>query len=297
MKNKAEKFISNILFLFIFVPSCLLILFFLVIPVFVTLQYSLTNMSLVGQSNVDVSFIGIDNYVRLFTSGIFYKSLTNTLLLVICSAIIGQQCIGFGVAYLLQFTNHFFRKIVRFSLSMGWLLPEIVVAFIFFYLFSAEGLINTFVYMKGYSGVSWLHRYGMLIILLADIWRNVAFSVTTYEGFFSSLQSEWYEAASIDGASFFQKKIKITLPHLIKPALSSILFCVLRTIGMFSLIFLLTGGGPANSTNTLSLYIFQNTIAVSTIGYGAAIGFSTFIILSIISFMFVTVNNERSSYE
>ncbi|HPX27886.1 MAG TPA: sugar ABC transporter permease [Treponemataceae bacterium] len=293
MIKKTKKVLHKVLPLLVLLPAFFLMFIFLFVPLIVTLQYSLTNMSLLGQSNNYVSFIGLDNYIRLFTSGVFYRSLANTFLLILFSAILGQQLLGGVIAYLLQKTNYVFRKFIRFSLTMGWLLPDIVVAFLFFYMFSAEGLVNFVLFSRNISGISWLFTFGLPILLIADIWSNTAFSVTTYEGFFSSLHREWYEAAAIDGASSFSMCINITIPLIIKPALSNILFCILRTVGIFSLVFLLTGGGPANSTNVISLYIYQNSIAVSSIGYGAAIGFVTFIIVTIISQAFVTVNKAR----
>lgn len=297
MKTKKTNVLSHVVMFLVLLPAILLMLFFLFIPFLISLQYSFTNISLIGQNTAEVSFIGIDNYLRLFTSPGFYKSCLNTFILILFSAIIGQQILGFCIAYLLQFTNYYFRKVLQFSISLGWLLPDIVVAFIFYYIFSPEGLINTLLQVRNLTGQSWLHSYGMLIILIADVWSKVAFSVSTYEEFFASLQSEWYEAASIDGASGIQKNINITVPLLIKPAFSNILFCALRTIGVFSLVFLLTGGGPANATNTISLYIFQNTIALSSIGYGASIGVVVFFILFIVSFTFTKINNQSDFYE
>jgi multiple sugar transport system permease protein len=271
----------------------LLMMFFLVLPVVVALFLALTDLSLIGQQRDYVSFVGFDNFYRLFRDQVFYRSLSNTFLVILFSGVIGQQLLGLITARLMQHRHPFFRRIIRTSMLAGWLIPDVVVAFIFYLLFAVEGSVNMVLLQAGAAGIPWLYEHPLAIIIVADIWSNAAYSVVMYEQSFDNISPELYDSARLDGASGFILFSYVTVPLLLPDIRANTMFITLRSIGVFTLVFLLTGGGPAQSTSTLSLYLFQNTISLSTIGFGASAGCVLLILVSALGLIYRRVDSHE----
>jgi multiple sugar transport system permease protein len=264
-KNETKK---AILFL---APAILLVMVFYAFPTILSVFYSFTNKTLIGTNSKNWSFIGLANYKQMFTDGPFWISFINTIILLVGSAIIGQQVLGFLLADLMDKANPLVRKVSGLFVLLGWVSPEVVVSFIFFAFFSKDGSINSLFVAMGGSPIAWLFDHAMLSVVIANIWRGTAFSMLMYQSALGNVDKSVKEAAKIDGAGRFTQLTKITLPMISGSVMTNTILITLQTLGLFGLIYALTGGGPGYDTTTLPVYMYIKAFSAYQLGYGTAI--------------------------
>lgn len=264
---KKTKFRTTFLFL---LPSFLLIFVFFALPVFVTVFYSFTNKTLVGVKAVNWNFVGIDNYKFMFSDSRFFTSLKNTIVFLFFSALVGQQVLGFTLAYLMEKKSAMLRRFVGTAVLLGWVTPEVVVSFIFFAFLNTEGSLNSVLAMFGFKPVAWLFDYAMISIIFANIWRGTAFSMLIFQSALGNVNQSTRESARIDGANTFQILFRIILPLISGSIVTNTILITLQTIGLFGLIYALTGGGPGFDTTTVPIYMYNKAFSAYQLGYGTA---------------------------
>lgn len=253
------------------VPAVLLLAVFLLGPIIWSFYSSLTNVALTGPHAKDPEFIGLDNYVRLARDPVFPLSLWLTIVFVVGSAIVGQNVIGFAIAFLMMRANRFVVGLVGVVVVTAWILPEIVAAFVAYSFFNKDGTLNQLLAVGGVSGPTWLFSFPMLAIILANMWRGTAFSMLVYRAALNDVPVDVTEAAMMDGASGRQRLVYITIP-MIKGAITTTLMLItLQTLSVFTLIWVMTAGGPGNQSTTLPVMAYQEAFRFSDIGYGTAI--------------------------
>lgn len=291
MKTHVKK---NIVFWLSISPTLLLIFFFFIIPAFGSLFYSLTDQKLAGQAIDDVSFIGIDNYIRIFTDTSLHKAIKNTCIL-LTSTLIIQQSLGLLLALQLQKQSGWLKKIIHACLYSGWLMPEVVIAFTFFLLFSVDGNINSILSAIHRTGPIWFIDYPLVVIICALIWAGTANALLVFENALSLIPESVFLAAKSDGASKIKIFIHITIPFL-KPSITQNSFTsILNTLGLFGIIYMLTGGGPLFNSVNLPVLIFRIAITGSETGYGLSLSFLFFICSMILSFYSISHYKDQSS--
>ncbi len=221
-----------------------------------------------------MEFIGFKNFVRLFNDELFFKSLFNTL--VFLSIHIPLQI--FIALFFAQLLNQkikmkgFFRALYFLPVVVS----GVVVTILWQQMYAYEtGLINQVLVKAGLKRIPWLvsPELAMPSIAVMATWKNVGFYIVIFLAGLQNIPQELYEAAEIDGASGFQKFFKITLPML-NPTV--VLVVVLSTIGGFSLFiepYIMTGGGPMDSTLSAMLYIYNQAFYFNHMGYAATLGF------------------------
>lgn len=256
-------------FLFLF-PSFLLIFVFFALPVFVTVFYSFTNKTLVGVKAQNWNFIGLDNYKFMFSDSRFFISLKNTIVFLFFSALVGQQVLGFTLAYLMERKSAALRRFVGTAVLLGWITPEVVVSFIFFAFLNTEGSLNSVLALFGLKPVAWLFDYAMISVIFANIWRGSAFSMLIFQSALGNVGQSVRESARIDGANTFQILFRIILPLISGSIVTNTILITLQTIGLFGLIYALTGGGPGFDTTTVPIYMYNKAFSAYQLGYGTA---------------------------
>ncbi|MFN3134413.1 MAG: carbohydrate ABC transporter permease [Candidatus Kryptonium sp.] len=221
-----------------------------------------------------MEFIGFKNFVRLFNDELFFKSLFNTL--VFLSIHIPLQI--FIALFFAQLLNQkikmrgFFRSLYFLPVVVS----GVVVTILWQQMYAYEtGLINQVLVKAGLKRIPWLvsPEFAMPSIAVMATWKNVGLYIVIFLAGLQSIPRELYEVAEIDGASNFQKFFKITLPML-NPTV--VLVVVLSTIGGFSLFiepYIMTGGGPMDSTLSAMLYIYNQAFYFNHMGYAATLGF------------------------
>ena len=251
-------------------PTLLVLLVMTAYPLIFTFVYSFTDYNyLKGTENA--SFVLFDNYVSLFKNGYFQQAVWNTIKFTILAVVL-EMALGLLIAV---FVNSLKRgqKIMRTLLLLPYLLPAVTVALSWRMMLSANyGIINQFLKGLGLPVFNWFMdtKTAFGTILLIDVWQNVPFVFLLLYASLQSVSENQYEAARIDGAGFFQQFWYITLPN-IKGSLA--LCALLRTIDTFRLfekVNVLTGGGPAGTTTTITQFLYTYGIKSLDFGFGSA---------------------------
>jgi multiple sugar transport system permease protein len=233
-------------------------------------------------------FVGLGNFARMLTDGQFHVGLVNTAVFTV-SAVTAEFLLGLGLALL------FDRYVRRFNflktvLMMPMMLPPIAVAITWKLIYQPQfGVLNEVMFRLGLPTQAWAGDadLAMFTIILADVWEWTPFFFLLMLAGLASLPVEPYEAAEIDGASAWRQFWDLTLPFL-KPVITiALLLRTMDAMRLFDLVFILTGGGPADATKVLSLYIFQVAFRFVDIGYAAAISLFILAVTTVLSTWFI----------
>lgn len=252
-------------------PAIVLLVIFLLGPVISSFYGSFTDASLTGSAAQGASFVGFQNYAELFADPDFPKSVMLTLVFLVASAIIGQNVIGLGLAILMRSGNPFARGMVGTFVVTAWVLPEIVASFAAYAFFNDTGTLNTMLGFLGIEGTNWLYATPMLAVILANIWRGTAFSMLVYSAALQDVPPEITESAEVDGARGWQRLVFITIPMIRRSISTNLMLTTLQTLSVFTLIFVMTGGGPGTDSSTLPVLAYQEAFQFGKLGFGTAI--------------------------
>jgi multiple sugar transport system permease protein len=291
-KQKRQKVKAAIFFM----PSILLIGIFFIGPMLMTIFFSFTNISLTGSAAQAMKFVGFQNFIEIFKDPKLGSVLKNTMIFLVFSGIIGQQLLGFILAYLMKGKGRVIRKFVGFTVVAGWITPEIVAAFMFSAFFADAGTLNKILEMFGLSPISWLFTFPMTCVVIANIWKGSAYSMMMFQASLDNISEDITEAAQIDGANGFQILTRITIPMIKSTMATTFVIVTLSTLGAFGLVFAMTGGGPAIATTTLSIFMYQKAFIAYQIGYGMAIALFILLIgicLSLIYTRLIRANEKN----
>ncbi|GAA1832740.1 sugar ABC transporter permease [Agromyces salentinus] len=252
-------------------PAIVLLVIFLLGPVISSFYGSFTDASLTGASAQGSSFVGFQNYAELFADPDFPKSVMLTLVFLVASAIIGQNVIGLGLALLMRSSSGIARGLVGTFVVTAWVLPEIVASFAAYAFFNDTGTLNTMLAWAGLEGTNWLYATPMLAVILANIWRGTAFSMLVYSAALQDVPAEITESAEVDGARGWQRLAFITVPMIRRSITTNLMLTTLQTLSVFTLIFVMTGGGPGTDSSTLPVLAYQEAFQFGQLGFGTAI--------------------------
>ncbi|WP_084074253.1 carbohydrate ABC transporter permease [Demequina sp. NBRC 110052] len=268
-------------------PAVLLLAAFLLGPIVFSFYGSFTDRALTGASAANPQFIGFDNYIELFTSGEFWQSVWLTVIFVFASAVIGQNVLGMALAVLMRQATGLLRALVSGIVVTAWVLPEIVAAFALYATLSQDGTLNVVLGWFGLEGTSWLYYFPMLSVIVANIWRGTAFSMMNYHAALAEVPPELDEAAHVDGATGWQRFTRVTIPFIRRSISTNLLLTTLQTLGVFTLIWVMTGGGPGTSSSTLPVLAYQEAFRFAQVGYGTAIATVTLMIGALFSIVYI----------
>ena len=260
----------NVLGLLFMLPAGVLLLFFLTYPLGLGVWLGFTDAKIgrVGE------WIGIENYEYLVTDSVFRLSVFNTFVYTVVASVI-KFALGLWLALLLN-KNIPFKSFVRAIVLLPFIVPTVLSAIAFWWIYDAQFSIVSWVLVKmglidqyiNFLGEPNLARMSTII---ANIWRGVPFVAICLLAGLQTIPPSMYEAASIDGASPFQQFRHVTLPML-SPIIAVVMtFSVLFTFTDFQLIWVLTRGGPINATHLMATLSFQRAIPGGALGEGAAI--------------------------
>lgn len=252
-------------------PAVLLLLVFLAGPVAWAFHASLTNAGLTGRTARNPQWIGLENYARLLGDEDFPLSLLVTLVFVVGSAVVGQNLLGLALAVLMRQARPAVSASVGTAVVAAWVLPEIVAAFAAYAYFSRDGTLNQFLEGLGLEGADWLYSFPLAAVMAANVWRGTAFSMLVYRAALNDVPAEVAEAAQMDGATGWQRLAFITLPIIRGSIATNLMLVTLQTLAVFTLIWVMTSGGPANASATLPVLAYVEAFRFGDIGYGAAV--------------------------
>jgi multiple sugar transport system permease protein len=282
---KARERLSGYLLV---VPSAALLAAVALAPIAMTAWLSLFRLVVVFHEK---RFIGLDNYRFLLHDARFWTAFGNTAYFALVS-VLGELVAGLGLALLLD-SRAPGRWILRAAVLVPWAIPAAVSAKIWAWLFNPEyGLLTA---LLPFHGVNWLGTPGYAIhaAILVDVWKTTPFVALLLFAALRSIPDDVYRAAQIDGAKATRVLFSITLP-LLRPAILVVL--VLRTLDAFRVfdsIYVLTAGGPANTTETLSIYAYKTLMSQGDFGYGSALSVATFACVLAVSGLYLGLLGHR----
>jgi ABC-type sugar transport system permease subunit len=276
-------------YLFISIPVVSLIVF-LLIPMAVSLWWSLNDYTGLSAAK----FVGLNNYIKLITDDkIFSRGLVNTTLFVLLGMSIGPS-LGLLTALMLN-QNVRFRSLFRTAYYLPVMTSLVVVSTIWVMLYNQNGLFNTVLENLGLQRVGWLSNphVALVSVVIASIWQGFGFETVIFLAALQSIPRELYEAAMMDGAASWARFRYITLPSLKPVILFVYIIGIIGSYQVFDQIFVMTSGGPINSTTTIVYYLF-NRFMNHKLGYASAIAYILFAILVIFSYLQMRLSRERA---
>lgn len=249
-------------------PAFFLLIVLFLIPAAYAVYLGFTNLTLVGPTAVHWGFTGMANVTRLRTDTTFTASLWLTAFFVVGS-IIGVVIFGYLLASLMMRAQSWIRIIIGGVVVVAWMMPAITAGMTWYASTTAGG---TFATLTGLSQSDFLSTQPLLIVTLANIWSQTGFAMLVIGAALRNIPGEILEAAEMENASASQRLRKIVLP-ILRPTMTAVVLLVaLLSLANFSLIYVMTQGGPGNATNILPLYSYQQAFQFNNLGYGALIG-------------------------
>ena len=261
---------ANALGFIFMLPAAAILLVFLTYPLGLGMWLGLTDTK-IGRDGV---FIGLDNYVSLFNDSVFWLSVFNTVFYTAVASFF-KFFLGLWLALLLN-ENIRFKSFMRAILLLPWIVPTTLSAIAFWWIYDSQFSIISWVLVKfgvidkyiNFLGDGWNARFS---VIAANIWRGIPFVAISLLAGLQTISPSLYEAATIDGASPWQRFRHITYP-LLTPIIAIVMtFSVLFTFTDFQLIYVITRGGPVNATHLMATLSFQRAIPGGQLAEGAAI--------------------------
>lgn len=235
-------------------------------------------------------FVGLEHYAFLAADARFWGAVRVTMLFTVLSVGL-ELLLGVAVALALR-GQRVGRRSALALLLLAWALPGVVTARLFEWLYHpAAGLVNVALGL----GLNWLGDPTLALpaLILADVWRTMPFVALFCYARLLTIPPAVYEAAAVDGAAPLATFRFVTLPLLAPVLLVTLLFRTLDALRAFDLMFVLTGGGPAGTTETLTVYAYRSLFQTLRLGFGAAIGVVVFALVMLVAAAYLNVLRRR----
>jgi multiple sugar transport system permease protein len=248
-------------------PALILLVVFLLYPIGYLLFISFTAGSFTADG---IRWVGIKNYWRLILNPDFWQVLGNTVYFTIAT-VIPSLVIPLGLAVLLN-RSFALRGLLRSAYFIPSIISLVASGLGFRWLFQTEGPVNALLQSIGIPEIPWLGDtfWAMPVLILLSIWKQLGFNMVVFIAGLQAIPPSRYEAAELDGANAWQQFWYITLPGLRPTLIFAIVTTVIFTLRSFEQVYVITGGGPVNSTNLLVYYIYQEAFGQFDFGYAAA---------------------------
>ena len=293
MNNKTT---FNAAYIFL-APALSAIFVFFFIPVLAAFIISFTDFDIYALGDIStVRFVGLSNYLKLFDDPLFFTALKNTFYFVIMSGPL-SIAVSLGAALLLNSKLVKYKSIFRLSYFIPVVTTLVAVAIVWRFIYHPKfGIINYLLSLIGIAPIDWLGEpsTAMPAIVIMSVWKNFGYNMIIFIAGLQNIPEDLYEAASIEGASEWQQFKSITLPML---APTTIFISIITMIGYFQLFaepYVMTQGGPLNSTLSIVQFMYQEGFRWWNMGYSAAIAFVLFFIIMIGTIVQLKVQKSSS---
>lgn len=278
-----QKILSNKKAIILFMsPTMLLMAVFVVVPICMSVYYSLLDWDGIGQG----TFVGIQNYIEMLGDERFLNSVKNSLLYAACSLLI-QLPISLILAIVVANVSKG-EKFYRTTFFIPVIISSVVIGQLWQKVYNGDyGLLNAFLSMIGIQGQDWLGQESTALIaaFVPNLWQYIGYHMLIMYAGIKSISPDINEAARIDGANRLQIAWKITIP-LLKPIIQvCVTFSLIGALKIFDLIYVLTGGGPFFSTEVPTIYMYKTIFDSFNYGYGSAIAIFVIIECMILTFV------------
>ena len=269
-------------YLFLLPAVAVLIVFFF-IPFFQTFGLSFFDYS---SSIYNPTFNGIDNYIKLFKEPIFYKVMFNTFLYLVIAV---PFLVTFPL-FLAILINQKIRGITLYKilLYLPVIVSIVVAAIAFKWLYAGQGLLNYILTLFHLEPIGWLvdTKWALFSVAIVTIWKGIGYYMMIYLASLMSVPQDLYEACDIDGANFLTKHLTVTIPHIMPTIALVSTISTISAMKVFAEIYVMTKGGPLNSTKTIVYYIYERAFENLDLGYASALA----VVLLIVVMVFSLIN-------
>jgi multiple sugar transport system permease protein len=265
-------------------PAVLLLGIFIAYPFLMGIWLSLSNTS-VGREG---EFVGLANFAKAWSDSIFQTAFQNTFFYTFWATVF-KFVLGLWLALLLN--RHFrFKRLVRASMLLPFIIPTVLSTFAWRWMFDPTfSVLNWVLYQTGFIVVKLPFLsdgdWAMWCAIVVNTWRGMPFFAITLLAGLQTINPDLHEAAALDGANGWRRFWHVTWPLLKPVTVVVVVFSVIQTFSDFQLIYVLTGGGPANSTHLLATYAYQLGVGAGLLGEGAAISLFMFPVLFAVVWM------------
>ncbi len=262
-------------------PFMIFFLVFMVYPIVYALVISFSKWQ--GGS---FQFAGLFQYSQLFQDSIFWQSLVNVLIVLVIQVPI-MLILASIFAALLNSKRLKFKSIFQLGFFLPLLIDSVAYSLTFSFIFAENGLVNDLLGLVGIHPINWLLNpfWAKIAIIVAITWHWTGYNIVILLGGLQSIPDEIYEAAKMDGAGSFRQWFSITLPMLRPLLILESVLSIIGTIQLFTEPFVITGGGPGNSTLSPVLYLYQVGFQQFNFSYASAIAYALAIIIAVFSFL------------
>lgn len=279
-------------YLFI-LPAAIVLLIFFFIPFFQTFLLSFLDYS---KNIYSPEFIGLTNYAKLFQNPIFYKVLWNTFIYLF----VAVPVLAIVPLFLAILINQKIRGVTLYKILiyLPVIVSIVVAAIAFKWLYADQGILNYIVALIGLQPAGWLTdpNFALYSVIIVTIWKGIGYYMIIYLAALMSVPKELYEACDIDGAGFFTKHLTVTIPHIMPTIALVTTISAISAMKVFAEIYVMTKGGPLNSSKTIVYYIYERAFENLDLGYASAMA----VVLLIIVMAFSLVNIlcfEKNKYQ
>ena len=285
---------ENVGLLFV-LPAFVYMLIFVGYPIISNIVLSVQDVTVKNLARGTKNFVGLNNYIELFGDEVFRLTISNTLKFTVYSLLF-QFIIGFALAVFFN-KNFSFAKPIRGLLMIPWMIPMTVTALIFKFIFSTDvGIVNYLLHSLGIisENIEWLTNPDIALgcVIFANVWIGIPFNTILLSTGLTTISQELYESAAIDGANGFQRFIKITFP-LLRPTIESVLVLgFIYTFKCYDLIYVMTSGGPVNSTHLMSTYSYKLSFEMFDYSMGSAAANVLLVILLVVGMVYLKITME-----
>ena len=280
MKNLLKNLSDNqtVAISIFLLPALLGTLIFIIIPVLCSFGLSFAKWDLLNP----ITFVGLENYKNLFNDKVFYQTLINTMVFAISTS-------TFGVIIPLILASVLNSKIrgsefYKTAYFLPFITPMIVIGIVWGWIFDPNiGLLNKLLHLH----INWLYdvKFAMPALIAVSVWKLIGYNMIIFLSTLSSISQSLFEAAKIDGANSLQTFRHVTVPMLSPTIFFVVIITTISSFQVFDLIYLMTQGGPFNSTNVLVYSIYQNAFEYFNVGKASAIAYVLFAIILVLTLL------------
>ncbi len=274
-------------------PAAVVLVIFFFIPFFQTFLLSFLDYS----NNIyQAEFVGLQNYINLFHNPIFYKVMWNTFLYLF----IAVPILAIFPLFLAILINQKIKGVTLYKILiyLPVIVSIVVAAIAFKWLYADQGILNYLVTKLGFEPVGWLTdpNFALYSVIIVTIWKGIGYYMIIYLAALMSVPKELYEACDIDGANFLTKHLTVTVPHIMPTIALVTTISAISAMKVFAEIYVMTKGGPLNSSKTIVYYIYERAFENLDLGFASAMA----VVLLVIVMVFSLINIlcfERNKYQ
>lgn len=274
-------------------PILIYELIFILYPIYTGIKWSFYQQAAIGKP---MTWVGLENYQRLFRDDKFWSVVSNTFVYMIAVIVIA---IGFGLISATVLNRSFVgRGVARAVTTLPWAFPDVPAVLIFIWMLNPNfGVMNRFA-----NWLPWVHEnpkwlfdphLAMFSVVLITAWKGFPFYSLVILAALQTVPSELYEAARVDGASRFQSFRAVTLPSITPTLLLLTVLAAIYSFKQFTIIWLLTGGGPSGATETIVIKVYQEAFRFHDFNFASAVGVVGFVMAFIIALVFLWIQRRQ----